>query len=378
MKLRLKTLVIALGLGAFVAASPLSMISEAQARTPAKTQVAKKAPLKVSVRKSSARKATARRATAKKASVRRASAKRTSIKTRAKARRAVAAAAAGGAAAAAASSSDSSLRAGLYETPDPLRLGSQVAFAIDQDSGEVLVSKNADHEQPIASITKLMTALVIAQSNLDMDEKIRIEREDYFLPSSSFSKLRIGMVLTRGDLLHVALMASDNRAAHALARTYPGGIDEFVRRMNANARRLNMHDTSYADPTGLNNQNHSTARDIVKLVNEAQKYKIIRDCSTTKTAVIPTNRQLLSLHSTNRLVGRPDWDIGLQKTGFTNAAGRCMVVQSEIADRNIVMVVLSSPSSAQRVRDMEAMHTFVENESRVNRQMGDSNPYEMF
>lgn len=373
MKLRLKTLVIALGLGAFVAAGPLPLISEAQARTPAKAQVVKKAPAK----KASARKASARAAAAKKPGVRRASAKRTSIKSRAKVRRAAAAAAAGTAAAAPAAS-EAPLSAGLYETPDPLRLGSQVAFAIDQDSGEVLVSKNADHEQPIASITKLMTALVIAQSNLNMDEKVTIEREDYFLPSSGFSKLRIGMVLTRGDLLHVALMASDNRAAHALARSYPGGIDAFVARMNENARRLNMDDSSFADPTGLNNMNHSTARDIVKLVNEVQKYKMIRDASTTKTAVIPTNRQLLSLHSTNRLVGRPDWDIGLQKTGFTNAAGRCMVVQSEIADRNIVMVVLSSPSSAQRVRDIEAMHSFVENESRVNRQMGDSNPYEMF
>lgn len=222
-----------------------------------------------------------------------------------------------------------------------------------------------------------MTALVIAESGLKMDERIRITREDY-VRSNARSKLRSGMRMTRGAVLKAALMSSDNRAATALARTYPGGRKAFVRKMNETAARLGMTDSVFADPSGLDNRNHATARDLAKLVAEAHKHEVIRDSSTMQFSSIRAGRQQLKLVTTNRLIGNPDWNIGVQKTGFTTAAGRCMVVQSEFADRRVVMVLLDSPNSAQRAADMQTMRTFVENEDRINEQFGSVRPYEVF
>ena len=358
-KFSLKKIVLALGLGAFVAAGPSVVVTPVQAAT---TQKA----VKAGVKKTSVRK------TVKKTT----SVKRTnSRKTLGRAKHAVKK-----------SSKEFHGRvpapskatfAGLRQTPDLLSLGSSVALAVDQDTGEELFSKNAGVELPIASVTKLMTALVIAESGLQMNERLRISREDY-VRSRARSKLRSGMRMTRGAVLKAALMSSDNRAATALARTYPGGRKAFVMKMNETAERLGMTDSVFADPSGLDNRNHSTARDLAKLVAEAHKHEVIRESSTLQFASVPAGRRQLKLVTTNRLIGNPDWNIGVQKTGFTTAAGRCMVVQSEFADRRVVMVLLDSPNSAQRAADMQTMRTFVENEDHINEQFDSMHPYEVF
>ena len=350
MKFSLKKVVLALGMGAFVLAGPSYMAAPVQA---AVSQNVKAAP--------------AKKTTASKRAV---SVKRTTVrnsknsKSRRQVRRRVIA------------PSQATL-AGLRNTPDLLSLGSSVAFAVDQDTGEELFSKNADIELPIASVTKLMTALVIAESGLQLKEKLRITREDY-VRSKASSKLRSGMRMTRGAVLKAALMSSDNRAATALARTYPGGRKAFVRKMNETAERLGMTNSVFADPSGLDNRNHSTARDLAKLVAEAHKHEMIRESSTMPFASVYAGRQRLKLVTTNRLIGNPDWNIGIQKTGFTTAAGRCMVVQSEFADRRVVMVLLDSPNSAQRAADMQSMRRYVENESSINEQFDSMHPYEVF
>lgn len=244
--------------------------------------------------------------------------------------------------------------AGLRQTDDPLQLGSSVAYAMDQDTGEELVVKNADVELPIASVTKLMTALVIAESDVDLDEKVRITREDY-VRSTAHSKLISGMRLTRESLLKAALMSSDNRAA-----------------------AIGMTNSFFADPTGLDNRNHSTARDLGKLVAAVYQHQEIRDASTTSMARISTGRRQVNLATTNRLIGDPSWRIGIQKTGFTTAAGRCMVVQSDVGERRLVMVVLDSPNNAQRADDMRTMRAYVQSESDFSRDFEHVAPYEIF
>ena len=355
MNLPVKTLVLALGLGAFVAVSPAAYSAPAQQSAPAKTAAAKKTVRKAAPKK----KASAKQATLRNKA--KAKAKKKPKARYVKIRRAP---------------SQATL-AGLRETPDALSLGSSVAYAVDQDTGEELFSKNADVELPIASVTKLMTALVIAESGLPLNQKIRITREDY-VRSRASSKIRSGMVMTRGAVLQAALMSSDNRAATALARTYPGGRRAFVQKMNETAERLGMEDSYFADPSGLDNRNHSTARDLAKLVSAAHEHESIREASTSPVARLKAGRYFLKLQTTNRLIGNPDWNIGVQKTGFTTAAGRCMVVQSEFADRRVVMVLLDSPNSAQRAADMQTMRRFVENESDINAQFSEALPYEIF
>lgn len=268
-------------------------------------------------------------------------------------------------------------QAGLRETDYPLSLSSSVGYVLDQDTGEELVLKNADVPLPIASVTKLMTALVIAESGLSLDEKIRITREDYVRCNAS-SKLRSGMVMSRMAVLQAALMSSDNRAAHALARTFPGGKKAFVREMNAKAAELGMTDSVFADPTGLDNRNHSTARDLGKLVSAVYEYSEIREASTAPAARLKAGKRWLNMQTTNRLIGDPSWRIGIQKTGFTTAAGRCMVVQSEVGDRRLVMVVLDSPDNTRRAEDMKTMRAFVETEERFNMNFPNVRPYELF
>lgn len=362
-KFSLKKIVLALGLGAFVAAGPSVVVTPVLAAT---TQKAVKAGVKkTSVRKTVKKTTSVKRTNSRKTLGRAKHAvKKSSKKPRRQARRRVTA------------PSQATL-AGLRQTPDLLSLGSSVALAVDQDTGEELFSKNAGVELPIASVTKLMTALVIAESGLQMNERLRISREDY-VRSRARSKLRSGMRMTRGAVLKAAQMSSDNRAATALARTYPGGRKAFVMKMNETAERLGMTDSVFADPSGLDNRNHSTARDLAKLVAEAHKHEVIRESSTLQFASVPAGRRQLKLVTTNRLIGNPDWNIGVQKTGFTTAAGRCMVVQSEFADRRVVMVLLDSPNSAQRAADMQTMRTFVENEDHINEQFDSMHPYEVF
>lgn len=267
--------------------------------------------------------------------------------------------------------------AGLRKTEDPLHLGSSVAYVLDQDTGEELFAKNAGVQLPIASVTKLMTALVIAESGLSLREKIRITREDY-VRSTASSKMRVGMVLTREALLKAALMSSDNRAASALARTYPGGRRAFVTKMNEQAEKLGMADSFFADPTGLDNRNHSTARDLGRLVTAVHQHKILRDSSTPAFASISTGRRMVNLATTNRLIGDPTWKIGVQKTGFTTAAGRCMVVQSDVGERHLVMVVLDSPDNARRAADMRTMRAYVASEEAFSKDFEKIQPYAIF
>ncbi len=221
-------------------------------------------------------------------------------------------------------------QSGLRETPDPLELSSSVAYMIDQDTGEVYFEKNAYIKLPIASVTKLMTALVIAESELPLKAKLKVTRADY-VKSTAESKLRSGMVLTREDALRAALMSSDNRAAHMLARTYPGGVKVFVEKMNETARELGMHDSHFTDPTGLSNENVSTAHDLAILASRVHEFAFLAKASTGSVALLNTGVSKVRLMTTNRLIGDPRWNVGLQKTGYTRAAGRCMVVQSEFA-----------------------------------------------
>ncbi|MCF0254246.1 MAG: serine hydrolase, partial [Duodenibacillus sp.] len=264
--------------------------------------------------------------------------------------------------------------AGLRKTPDSLDLSSSVAYMVDQNTGEVYFDKNSDVTLPIASVTKLMTAVVIAESGLDMDERIRITRDDYTIDRAS-SRLRSGMLMTRRTVLQAALMSSDNRAAHALARTYPGGIPAFVQAMNAKAAELEMEDSRFTDPTGLDNTNVSTARDLAVLADAAHSHEIIRWASTRPAATLSAGRSNVSMRTTNRLIGDPRWKLGLQKTGFTTAAGRCMVIQSEIAGRSVVLVLLDSATNAQRAEDMMRMRRYIEGEEKFEQQFARATPY---
>lgn len=266
--------------------------------------------------------------------------------------------------------------AGLRETPDPLELSSSVAYMVDQDTGEVYFEKNAGVQLPIASVTKLMTALVIAESELSLKTPLTVTRADY-VRSTAESVLRAGMTLTRGDTLRAALMSSDNRAAHMLARTYPGGVKAFVAKMNETAQELGMVDSHFADPTGLSNKNVSTARDLTLLASRAHSYRELQKASTSATAVLDAGTRKLHLMTTNRLIGDPRWHVGIQKTGYTRAAGRCMVVQSEFAGHRVVMVVLDSVNSSRRADDMYRMRRWLEEETRFEAQFAQTSPFEL-
>lgn len=249
--------------------------------------------------------------------------------------------------------------AGLHRTPDPLALKSSAAMVIDLDTDEVLFSKNADVVLPIASLTKLMTALVIAQAKLPLDELVILNQDDVDTEKRSPSRLKVGTQLTRGEMLHLVLMASENRAAHALGRTYPGGTEAFVAAMNATAETLNMHDSSFVEATGLSSLNRSSARDLVTLARAAHEHPIIRDMSVSPKAKMEIGRRNLQFNNTNRLVRRADWDIGLQKTGYIAEAGRCLVMQVNFAGRSLIMVFLDSVGKYSRLGDAERVRRWI-------------------
>lgn len=250
--------------------------------------------------------------------------------------------------------------AGLHETSDALDLKSSVAFVIDQDTREVLLRKNDQAVLPIASLTKLMTGLVIKEANLSPDEMITITQDDVDTEKGSRSRLLVGTELTRGELMHLALMASENRAAHALGRSFPGGMDVFIARMNAKARELGMKDTRYVEPTGLSSKNQSSAQDLAKLVNVAHADATLRELSTSPNYQVSVGTRTLEYRNTNRLVNNPQWDIGLQKTGYISEAGRCLVMQTKIAGRNLIMVFLDSAGKLSRLGDAERVRKWVE------------------
>jgi D-alanyl-D-alanine endopeptidase (penicillin-binding protein 7) len=257
--------------------------------------------------------------------------------------------------------------AGLHATEDPLHLKSAVALVVDQDTHEVLLSKNADAVLPIASLTKLMTGLLISEARLPSDEPITITEDDVDTEKFSRSRLSVGTTLPRGELLHLALMASENRAAHALGRTYPGGLPAFVSLMNAKARMLGMKDTRYVEPTGLSSRNQSSAEDLALLVDAASKDSTVRELTTSPEYSVEVGHRVLQFNTTDRLVKNPEWDIGVQKTGYINEAGQCLVMQARIAGRKLIMVFLDSAGKLSRIGDAERVRRWVEASHLVNR-----------
>jgi len=250
--------------------------------------------------------------------------------------------------------------AGLHSVQDQLDLKSSVALVIDQDTREVLFSKNDSAVLPIASLTKLMTGLVVSEAKLPMDEMITITQDDVDTEKGSSSRLRVGSMLTRGELLHLALMSSENRAAHALGRAYPGGLGAFVSVMNAKAKMLGMKDTKYVEPTGLSSHNQSSAHDLATLVGAAYNDVVLREFSTSPGHQVAVGNRTLQYNNTNRLVKNPDWDIGLQKTGYISEAGQCLVMQAKIAGRKLIMVFLDSAGKLSRIGDAERVRRWVE------------------
>jgi serine-type D-Ala-D-Ala endopeptidase (penicillin-binding protein 7) len=249
--------------------------------------------------------------------------------------------------------------AGLRRSADALDLKSSAALVIDQETNQVLYSKNASAVLPIASLTKLMTAVVVAEAKLPLDEVITVSQDDVDTEKGSRSRLRVGTQLARSEMMHLALMASENRAAHALGRNFPGGSEAFVAAMNSKAQSMGMSDTKFVESTGLSSRNQSSARDLATLVRAAHEYPIIREMSVSPRYQVEVGRRNMAFHNTNRLVSRADWDIELQKTGYIAEAGRCLVMHANLAGRPLIMVFLDSAGKYSRLGDAERVRRWV-------------------
>ncbi|MFH4416091.1 MAG: serine hydrolase [Neisseriaceae bacterium] len=232
-------------------------------------------------------------------------------------------------------------------------LSSRAAVVVNGRSRQVLYQKNSHVRTSLASISKLMSGMVFLDAKQDLSGPIMITDEDVDRLKHSHSRLSVGSVLTREELLHIGLMSSENRAIHALARTYPGGESAFVSAMNSKARQLGMYDTTFYEPTGLDPRNQSTASDIVKMAQAADKYALIRRFTTDKETQILANGKWLTYRNTNSLVRDGMWKVGLQKTGYIKEAGRCMVVKSKFGEDDVFLVFLGAPSAYSRVSDAE-------------------------
>jgi D-alanyl-D-alanine endopeptidase (penicillin-binding protein 7) len=246
------------------------------------------------------------------------------------------------------------------ESPQKVFLRSSVALVQDARTGELLLEKSPAAVLPIASITKLMTAMVLLDRGLDLRQRIVIGAEDVEGTRGARSRLRSGAVLTRDELLLLALMASENRAAAALARTYPGGQEAFVAAMNEKARRLGMQDAHFVDPTGLSSGNVASAQDLALLVRAAHGYPRIREYSTRDAAQVTVFGRTVSYRNTNSLVRSPQWDIGLSKTGYLNEAGRCLVMRTRVASRDLIVVLLDSWGKYSRIGDANRIRRWLE------------------
>ncbi|MBY0269065.1 MAG: D-alanyl-D-alanine endopeptidase [Burkholderiales bacterium] len=239
-------------------------------------------------------------------------------------------------------------------------LKSSSALVVDQ-SGRALFAKNVDHVVPIASITKLMTAMVVLDAGLPLTEQIAISEDDRDLLKGTHSRLRIGTVLSRRELLHLALMASENRAAEALSRVYPGGTRAFVAAMNQKAVELGMWRTRFVDGTGLSSENVSTAQDLTRMVAAAYHYPLIREFTTDSgTTVQLGNGRSMNYNNSNRLVKSHEWQIGLSKTGYISEAGRCLVMQAQIAGKPVIIVLLDSWGKLTRIGDANRIKRWME------------------
>ena len=250
--------------------------------------------------------------------------------------------------------------AGLNLTRDPLDLKSSVALVLDQSNSEVLFEKNSNVALPIASITKMMTGLIVVQAHQDMDEMLTVTDDDVDRVKFSSSRLKVGAQLSRANMLHIALMSSENRAASALGRNYPGGREAFVAAMNAKASELGMNDTHYVDTNGLSKMNVASAHDLARLMMAAYQEPLLRQYSTDPKAVVEANGRPMQFGNTNYLVAMPGWDIGLQKTGFINEAGRCLMMQAVIEGRAVIMVFLDSKGKQSRTADAGRMRKWLE------------------
>lgn len=249
--------------------------------------------------------------------------------------------------------------AGLKNTPDPLSLRSNAALILDESKLEILFEKNANIALPMASVTKLMTALVVVESMQDMNEILEITQEDVDTLKHTGSRLRVGTRMSRGSLLHLALMSSENRAAAALGRNYPGGLKAFVSSMNIKAQILGMSDSYYVDSSGLSSGNIASARDLAKLVMAASQYPILRKYSTDTHYSVDDGLHQLQYGSTNALVHNPNWQIQLQKTGYISEAGQCLVMKAIINGRPIVMVFLDSKGKGSRIADAQRIRNWL-------------------
>jgi D-alanyl-D-alanine endopeptidase (penicillin-binding protein 7) len=253
------------------------------------------------------------------------------------------------------------------EHADKVFLRSAVALVQDASSGETLYAKNEGAILPIASITKLMTAIVILEAKLDLEQRVVISGEDQDTIKGTRSRLRPGTVLTRNDLLLLALMSSENRAAFSLARTYPGGTEPFVAAMNAKARALGMRDTRFVDPTGLNSSNVSSAQDLARLVAAAHEFPLIRQYSTRESATVQGLGRPLDYRNTNGLVRSAQWEIGLSKTGYISEAGRCLVMHVRMASREVIVVLLDSWGKFSRIGDANRIKKWLESNAAQGR-----------
>jgi len=241
------------------------------------------------------------------------------------------------------------------------KLHSAIALIYDHETQRPLYAKNSDAQAPIASITKLMTAMVVLDAQQPLDEELSIDMADIDTLKGTHSRLRIGMTYTRSELLKLALMASENRAASALARAYPGGYDAAIAAMNAKARELDMHNTNFLDPTGLSSNNISTAHDLVKMVSAARDYPLIRQYTTAPSySVDGWNRRELRFNNTNPLVKNAAWDIGVSKTGYISEAGRCLVMEATINQRPVIIVLLDSWGKNSRIGDANRIKKWME------------------
>jgi len=239
-------------------------------------------------------------------------------------------------------------------------LRSSAALVLDLTNSSVLYARHSDVALPIASITKLMTALVVMEAGQSLDEMLAVSGDDRSLGKGSASRLSPGTTLSRGELMHLALMASENRAAHALGRNYPGGVEACVIAMNAKARELGMTSAHFVEPTGLSDENVASPEDLAKLVMAAAKVAAIRDYSTDSDFSVRIGRHMVRFRNTDSLVSKPDWNIVVQKTGYIHEAGRCLVMQTVIEERPVVIVLLNSFGKRTRVADARRVRRWVE------------------
>ncbi len=244
----------------------------------------------------------------------------------------------------------------------PLRLASGAALIMNADNNQVIYAKNPDAQMPIASISKLMTAMVVLDAHPDMNEPITITEDDVDTLRHSMSRLPVGTTLPRSQMLLLALMASENRAAHALARTYPGGLGKAVAAMNTKAVSLGMEHTHFIDPTGLHAENQSTPNDLARMVKAAQHYATIHEDTTTAAGLfsIGARHREEAFHNTDPLVRNHRWDIDLSKTGFINEAGKCLVLEARITDHHIIMVLMHSSGSYTRFGDANRVRAWID------------------